>query len=139
MTIHPTAIVEDGAKLGADVSVGPFCVVGRDVELGDAVKLHSHVVMAGRTVVGPRTQVYPFASLGHPPQDLKYAGEFSDLTIGADCLIREGVTMNPGTAGGGLHTRIGDRCVQSRYDHRQQRRVECNARHHLGIAGQYPV
>lgn len=111
MPVHPTALVEDGAKIGADVYVGPYCIVGPHVTLGDGVTLHSHVVVAGQTTIGARTQVYPFASLGHPPQDLKYAGELSHLTIGVDCLIREGVTMNPGTAGGGLHTRIGDRCV----------------------------
>ena len=111
MAIHSTAIVEDGAQLGADVSIGPFCVVGAQAVLGDGVRLHSHVVIAGQTSIGARTQVYPFASLGHPPQDLKYAGELSDLIIGTDCLIREGVTMNPGTAGGGLRTCIGDRCV----------------------------
>src|SRR5882757_5302388 len=109
--IHPTAIVAPGANLGEGVTIGPFCLVGETVTLADGVTLHSHVVVAGRTSIGARTQVYPFASLGHPPQDLKYKGEASDLVIGADCLIREGVTMNTGTAGGGLLTKVGDRCV----------------------------
>jgi UDP-N-acetylglucosamine acyltransferase len=87
--IHPTAIIEPGASLGTDVSVGPFCVVGDGAVLGDGVKLHSHVVIAGRTRIGARTQVYPFAVLGHPPQDLKFRGEVSDLIIGSDCTIRE--------------------------------------------------
>jgi UDP-N-acetylglucosamine acyltransferase len=111
MTIHPTAIVEDGAKLGADVEIGPFCVIGPQVELGDGARLKSHVVLAGRTKIGARVKIFPFASIGHEPQDLKYRGEPSTLTIGADCLIREGVTMNPGTAGGRMATVIGDRCA----------------------------
>jgi UDP-N-acetylglucosamine acyltransferase len=109
--IHPSALVEPGAQLGAGVRIGPFCMVGADVTLGDGVDLISHVAVSGRTTIGPRTRVYPFASLGHPPQDLKYKGEPSTLAIGADCIIREGVTMNPGTEGGGMRTVIGDRCV----------------------------
>lgn len=111
MSIHPTAIVEDGAVLGADVKIGPFCVVGADVSLGDGVELLSHVVVTGQTKVGPRTKIWPFASIGHQPQDLKFSGEVSYLEIGADNMIREHVTMNPGTSGGGLHTRIGDGCL----------------------------
>src|SRR5689334_10119961 len=109
--IHPTAIVEDGAKLGEDVKIGPYCIVGKDVALNDRCELISHVVITGRTTIGPRARVYPFASIGHPPQDLKYKGEPSTLTIGSDCLIREGVTMNPGTQGGGMTTTVGDRCT----------------------------
>ncbi|HEV2571475.1 acyl-ACP--UDP-N-acetylglucosamine O-acyltransferase [Methylocella sp. CPCC 101449] len=111
MKIHPSAVVEDGAKLGADVRVGPFCHVGPNVELGDGVELVSHVVVHGRTKIGARTRLFPFASIGHQPQDLKYEGEPSTLTIGSDCLIREGVTMNPGTKGGGMETVIGDKCA----------------------------
>ncbi|AWN48777.1 acyl-[acyl-carrier-protein]--UDP-N-acetylglucosamine O-acyltransferase [Methylobacterium terrae] len=109
--IHPSAVVEDGAVIGAGVEIGPFCHVGPEARLGDGVRLVSHVVVAGRTTVGPRTRIYPFASIGHPPQDLKFRGEDSTLTIGADCQIREGVTMNPGTAGGGLATVVGDSCA----------------------------
>jgi UDP-N-acetylglucosamine acyltransferase len=109
--IHATAIVEDGARLGADVAVGPFCHIGSNVEIGAGSELHSHVVVAGRTKIGARARIYPFASIGHPPQDLKYKGEPSTLTVGDDCLIREGVTMNPGTEGGGMKTVIGDRCA----------------------------
>lgn len=109
--IHPTAIVEDGARLGDGVSIGPFSVVGADVSLGDGVELASHVVVAGRTTVGARTRIFPFASIGHQPQDLKYRGEPSTLDIGTDCLIREGVTMNPGTEGGGLKTTVGNSCA----------------------------
>ena len=109
--IHPTAVVEDGARLGADVEIGPFCHVGPHATLGDGVRLISHVSLAGDTTVGARTVIYPFASIGHPPQDLKYRGESVRLSIGEDCLIREGVTMNPGTAGGGSETVVGPRSV----------------------------
>lgn len=109
--IHPSAIVEDGAVVGADVSIGPFCVVGPEVVLGDGVELVSHVSVAGKTEIGPKTKIYPFASIGHPPQDLKYHGEASRLTIGAGNTIREHVTIHPGTEGGGLLTSIGDRCL----------------------------
>lgn len=109
--IHPTAIVEAGAKLGEGVRVGPYSIVGPEVELGDGVELVSHVCIAGRTTVGARTKIFPFASIGHQPQDLKYTGEPSTLSIGTDCLIREGVTMNPGTAGGGMSTTVGNHCA----------------------------
>ncbi len=109
--IHPTAIVEDGAQLGNGVVVGPFSIVGADVSLGDGVELASHVVVTGRTTVGARTRIFPFASIGHQPQDLKYKGEPSTLAIGTDCLIREGVTINPGTEGGGMTTTVGNACA----------------------------
>ncbi len=109
--IHPTAIIEDGARVAEGAKIGPYCVVGAEVALGPQCELISHVVVAGRTTIGARTRIFPFASIGHQPQDLKFAGEPSTLTVGADCLIREGVTMNPGTAGGGLTTVIGDKCA----------------------------
>jgi UDP-N-acetylglucosamine acyltransferase len=107
--VHATAIVDPQARLGAGVEIGPYCIVGSEVTLGEAVVLRSHVVVAGRTKVGARTQIFPFASIGHRPQDLKYAGEPSELIIGSDNVLREHVTMNPGTEGGGLITRVGDR------------------------------
>lgn len=109
--IHPSSVIEDGAKLGADVTVGPFCTVGRDVTLGDGVELISHVAVAGSTSIGARTRIFPFASIGHQPQDLKYKGEPATLNVGDDCTIREGVTMNPGTAGGGSVTTVGNGCA----------------------------
>jgi UDP-N-acetylglucosamine acyltransferase len=111
MAPHPTAVIEAGATLGAGVKVGPYCVVGSDVVLGDGVELMSHVAVAGRTTIGARTRIFPFASIGHQPQDLKYKGEPSTLKIGAECIIREGVTINPGTEGGGMETTVGDRCA----------------------------
>jgi UDP-N-acetylglucosamine acyltransferase len=109
--IHSSAVVAPEARLGAGVKIGPFCTVGGDVELGEGVELVSHVAVAGRTNIGARTRIFPFASIGHQPQDLKFKGEPSTLTIGSDCLIREGVTMNPGTEGGGMATTVGDRCA----------------------------
>ncbi len=109
--IHSSSIVETGAKLGSGVKIGPFCHVGADVELADGVELLSHVVVAGHTSIGARGRIFPFASIGHQPQDLKFHGEHSTLTIGTDCLIREGVTMNPGTQGGGSKTVVGNNCA----------------------------
>jgi UDP-N-acetylglucosamine acyltransferase len=109
--IHASAVVEDGARLAEDVEVGPFCCIGPEVTIGPGGMLQSHVVVTGRTTIGARARLFPFASIGHQPQDLKYRGEASTLTIGADCLIREGVTMNPGTSGGGLETVVGDHCT----------------------------
>lgn len=108
VSIHPAAVVDPAARLGENVTVGPFCVVGPHVTLGDGVRLHSHVVVEGRTSVGAGTVIFPFASIGHAPQDLKYRGEPSELIIGRNNQIRENVTMNPGTEGGGMVTRVGD-------------------------------
>src|SRR5690606_2091666 len=109
--VHPTAVVSSKARIGADVTIGPYSVVGDDVVLGDGVELLSHVVVAGRTQTGQGTRIFPFASIGHQPQDLKYEGEPSRLVIGERCVIRENVTINPGTRGGGMETRIGNNCL----------------------------
>ena len=109
--IHPTAIIDAAAQIGAGVGIGPYCVIGPHVKLEDGVRLIAHVVVDGRTRIGKDTVVYPFASLGLPPQDLKYKGEPSRLDIGARNTIREHVTMNPGTEGGGMLTRVGDDCL----------------------------
>ena len=106
--IHRMAVIEDGAVIGANCKIGAFSVVGPDVTLGDGVELKSHVVVAGWTTVGDGTVIYPFASIGHAPQDLKFGGERTKLEIGKRNLIREHVTMNPGTEGGGGLTKIGD-------------------------------
>ena len=105
--IHQTAVVEDGAQIGNDVEIGPYCVVGKNVVLGDGVKLNSHVVIAGKTKVGKETEIFPFASIGHIPQDKKFHGEESSLEVGERNIIREHVTMNPGTQGGGSLTKVG--------------------------------
>lgn len=106
--VHATAIIADGAQIGPECHVGPYCIVGSQVRLERGVDLKSHVVIEGDTHVGVDTQIWPFASIGHQPQDLKFGGENSRLRIGARNMIRESVTMNPGTAGGGMETRIGD-------------------------------
>lgn len=110
-TVHPTAVVDPKAALGDGVEIGPYCCVGPEVSLGDDTVLRSHVVLDGRTAVGPRCQIFPFASVGLAPQDLKYKGEKSRLEIGSDVVIRESVTINPGTEGGGMLTRVGDHCL----------------------------
>lgn len=115
--IDPTARVEDGAVIGDDVTIGPFCIVGRDVTLDAGCRLVSHVVIEGKTTVGPRTTVYPFASLGTAPQSIGYKGEPTQLKIGADCTIRESVTMNRGTAEGGGVTQVGDKGYFMAYSH----------------------
>jgi UDP-N-acetylglucosamine acyltransferase len=109
--IHPTAIIAPGAMLAQDVSVGPYCIVGEHVTLDAGVMLGSHVVVDGRTTIGTGTRIFPFASIGLEPQDLKYRGEESALVIGRNNRIREYVTMNRGTAGGGMITRVGDNCL----------------------------
>jgi len=106
--IHPTAVIEDGAKIGAGAKIGPFCTIGPEVELGEGCQLFSHVALAGRTKIGSRTRIFPFASIGHIPQDLKFHGEDVELVIGARNSIREHTTMNPGTGAGGGITRVGD-------------------------------
>jgi UDP-N-acetylglucosamine acyltransferase len=109
--IHPTAIVAPRAMLADDVIVGPYCIVGENVVLAAGVRLRSHVVVDGRTTISEGTRLYPFASIGLEPQDLKYRGEPSELVIGRNNRIREYVTMNPGTIGGGMVTRVGDDCL----------------------------
>lgn len=106
--IHPTAIVEDGAQIGADVEIGPYCMVGPNVILGDGVRLIGQLAVDGHTTLGEGCTVYPFASIGHPPQHLGYHGEATKLLIGKNNTIREHVTMNPGTVQGRGETNIGD-------------------------------
>jgi UDP-N-acetylglucosamine acyltransferase len=110
-TIHPSALVDEGAELGEGVTIGPFCHVGSHVKLGDHTKLESHVVVAGRTTIGAGCHIFPFASIGHRPQDLKYHGEPSTLEIGANTTMREYVTVQPGTEHGGMITRVGEQCL----------------------------
>lgn len=140
--LHATAIVEDGAVLGENVRVGPYCHVGPNVTLGDDCELVSHCVVAGNTTIGQRTRIFPFASIGHQPQDLKYKGEQTRLFIGSDCTIREGVTINPGTAGGGYETRIGDRCAflaNSHVGHDSMIGSDCILSNNVMIAGHVRV
>lgn len=109
--IHPSAIVGPKARIGKGVKIGPYCIVGDNVILHDNVELVSHAVVDGHTEVGAGSRIFPFASVGLQPQDRKYHGENSRLVIGERCTIREGATLNPGTEGGGMLTKIGDDCL----------------------------
>ena len=115
--IHPCAIVHAGAKLAADVRVGAFAVVGEGVELGEGTELRSHAVVEGPTVLGRANIVHPFASIGGPPQDLKYRGEPTRLVVGDENQFREYVTVNRGTTHGGGETRIGHKNLFMAYVH----------------------
>lgn len=110
-SIDPTARIASGAIIGKDVTIGPYCVVGPHVVLGDHCRLISHVSLTGHTTVGDRTVIYPFASLGTPPQSVKYRGGPTRLMIGTDCEIREHVTMNTGTEDDGGLTSVGNKCM----------------------------
>ncbi|MBJ2151223.1 acyl-ACP--UDP-N-acetylglucosamine O-acyltransferase [Paracoccus sp. IB05] len=109
--IHPSAVIDDGAVIGPDCFIGPFSVVGPEVTLQRGVELKSHAVVTGWTDIGEETTIWPFASVGEVPQDLKFKGERTRLEVGARCRIREGATLNTGTEGGGGVTRVGDDCL----------------------------
>ncbi len=109
--IHPSSVIDDGAQIDPTAVIGPFCLVGPDVIIGPDVELKSHVVVKGRTVIGEGTVAFSFAVIGEIPQDLKFKGEQSGLVIGKRNRIREHVTMNAGTEGGGGMTKIGDDCL----------------------------
>ncbi|MCU1312619.1 MAG: Acyl-[acyl-carrier-protein]--UDP-N-acetylglucosamine O-acyltransferase [Acidobacteriaceae bacterium] len=117
MSIHPTALVEAGAIVPESAKIGPYCTVGAAVVLGEGCELVSHVVLDGRTTLGPGTRVYSFAAVGVAPQDLKYAGEPTRVEIGEKTVIREYVTISRGTAGGGGVTRVGGNCLIMAYTH----------------------
>ena len=106
--IHPAAVVEEDAVIGEGCHIGPFCIIGAEVTLGARVTVKSHAVITGWTEIGEDTVVFPFASVGEVPQDLKFKGERTRLIVGARCRIREGATLNTGTEGGGGITRVGD-------------------------------
>ncbi|MEP1441541.1 MAG: acyl-ACP--UDP-N-acetylglucosamine O-acyltransferase [Hyphomicrobiales bacterium] len=109
--IHPSSVIADTVTLGEGVEIGPFCHLSGNVSIGDGSHLHSHVAVSGNTDIGPGAQFYPFSSVGLAPQDLKYANEETKLIIGKNCIVREGVTINPGTVTGTGETRIGDNCA----------------------------
>lgn len=110
-SIHPTAIIAEGARIGADVAIGPWCTVGANVELGDGARLISHVVVDGHTKIGAGVEIFPFATVGMAPQDLKYKGEPTRVEIGARTQIREHCSIHRGTATGTGLTRIGEDCL----------------------------
>ena len=106
--IHKTAIIDSKAKISNTANIGPYCVIGPNVQINENVIIHSHVNISGFTKIGKGNKIYPFASIGNDPQDLKYKGEKSELIIGESNTIREYVTVNPGTSGGGNVTKIGN-------------------------------
>ena len=117
MNVHPTTVIHPQARLASTVTIGPYCVIGEQVVLGDDCELMSHVVIEGHTQIGPRNRLFPFVSIGQPPQDLKYRGEPTRVEIGADNIFREFVTVHRGTAGGGGVTRIGSHNLLMAYVH----------------------
>ena len=110
-SIHSTAIISSKANIGKNVSIGPYCIINSNVRLGNNCKLKANVYIDGNTDIGENCTFYPFSSIGSNPQDLKYKGEKSRLKIGKNNIFREYVTLNPGTKGGGLLTKIGDNCL----------------------------
>ena len=115
--IHPTAIVDPAARVPASCKIGPFCVIGAEVTMGEDCELLSHVVIDGPTTMGSRNRVFPFSTLGLEPQDLKFKGEKTRLEIGDDNVFRESVTIHRGTPGGGGVTRVGSHCLIMAYTH----------------------
>lgn len=115
--IHPTAIIEKGAEFDSDVEIGPYSIIGPNVRIGSNTKIHSHVVIQGKTTIGKDNRIFPFASLGAVPQDLKYKNEPTELWIGDDNTIRESVTLNLGTVQGGGKTVLGSRNLLMAYVH----------------------
>jgi UDP-N-acetylglucosamine acyltransferase len=129
--IDPSARIEAGAKIGNDVSIGPYCTVGAHVSIGDGCRLIAHVNLTGHTTIGPRTVIHPFASLGSRPQSVSYRGGPTRLVVGADCDIRENVTMNTGTEDDRGVTEVGDHCffmVGSHVAH------DCKVGNHVAFA-----
>ena len=109
--IHKTAIIDSNAKISQNVTIGPYSVIGPNVEIGDGTVIQSHVNITGNTKIGSNNKIYPFASIGNDPQDLKFKGEKTLLEIGDNNKIREYVTINPGTEGGGGKTKVGNNCL----------------------------
>jgi len=109
--IHKTALIDSNAKISKDVSIGAYSIIGPNVEIGEGTIIQSHVNITGNTVIGAFNKIYPFASIGNDPQDLKFEGEITKLEIGNNNKIREYVTINPGTKGGGGKTRVGNNCL----------------------------
>ena len=134
--IHKTAIIDNKAKVPSSVKIGPYTVIGPNVEIGEDVIIHSHVNISGNTKIGKGNKIYPFASIGNDPQDLKYNGEQTKLIIGDNNKIREYVTINPGTAGGVGETRIGNNCLLMISSHIAH---DCRIGNNVIIANNVPI
>lgn len=117
MTIHPTAIIDKTAEIAPDVEIGPYCIIGPDVQVATGTRLDSHVTIQGWTSIGEENHFFPFCSVGSDPQDLKYKGEVTHLRIGGKNVFREFVTLNRGTPGGGGQTTIGNENLFMAYSH----------------------
>ena len=134
--IHDTAIIDKNAKLSKDVEIGPYCIVGPDVEIGSNTILHSHVNLVGNTKIGKNNHIFPFTSIGTPPQDLKYKGEKNSLFIGNNNKLREYVNINPGTQQGGAITKIGNNNLFMVYCHIAH---DCNISDNIVLANNVQV
>ena len=134
--IDKTAIIDSKAKLSKNVQIGPYCVIGPNVEIGENTVIHSHVNISGNTKIGKGNEFYPFSSIGNNPQDLKYNGEKTKLVIGKNNIIREYVTINPGTDGGGGTTVIGDNCLFMISSHIAH---DCKIGNNVVIANNVPI
>ena len=134
--IHNSSVIDKEAKIGRNVKVGPFCYVGPQVQISDGVELISNIHIEGNTKIGKGTKIFPFASIGTQPQDLKYKGESSSLEIGENNTIREYVTINPGTEGGGRKTIIGNNCLLMISSHIAH---DCNIGNDVVIANNVPL
>ena len=134
--IHNSSVIEKSAKIGKNIKIGPFCYVGQNVQINDDVELISNVHIEGNTTIGRGTKIFPFASIGTAPQDLKYKGEKNSIQIGENNIIREYVTINPGTAGGGSKTVVGNNCrlmISSHIAH------DCHVGNNVVIANNVPL
>ena len=134
--IHNSSVIDKKAKIGKNVKVGPFCYIGPDVQISDNVEIISNVHIEGNTKVGNRTKIFPFASIGTQPQDLKYKGESNSLVIGDNNIIREYVTINPGTQGGGGKTVVGNNCLFMISSHVAH---DCRVGNNVVIANNVPL
>ncbi len=134
--IHQSSIIDQKAKIGKNVKIGPFCFVGPQVQLNEGVELISNVHIEGNTKIGKRTKIFPFASIGTVPQDLKYKGEVNSLEIGKNNVIREYVTINPGTEGGGSKTVVGNNCLLMISSHIAH---DCKIGNNVVIANNVPL
>ena len=134
--IHNSSVIDKKAKIGKGVKIGPFCYIGPEVQISDEVELISSVHIEGSTKIGQATKIFPFASIGTPPQDKKYKGEDNSLEIGENNIIREYVTINPGTKGGGGKTIIGDNCLLMISSHIAH---DCHIGNNVVIANNVPL
>ena len=134
--IHPSSIIDPNAKISKDVVIGPYCVVGPDVELGSNTKLHSHININGNTKIGKNNEIFPFVSIGTPPQDLKYNGEKNSIIIGDNNKFREYVNINPGTSQGGTITKLGNNNLLMVYCHIAH---DCNIGNDIVLANNVQV